>query len=133
MRTTTGILTTLFYITPKRGLLYVTDVAHTQTKAVPSRKFEHLSCFLPGLLALGVHTLPPSAFRLPDGLPANVTEELSHHNLRELHMMAAEGLAESCWLMYADEPSGLGPEVTLMRQGMWLRVGISAASLLSPS
>ena len=122
MKTTTRILTSLMYTTPKRSLLYVTDVAHLSTKSpVPTRRFEHLSCFLPGLLALGVHTLPESAFRLPKGLPRDVTWELNHYNLRDLHMMAATGLAESCWLMYADEPTGLGPEEVMMRQGItWL-------------
>ena len=41
-----------------------------------SHEFEHLSCFLPGLLALGVYTLP----------------ELSHRD-KDLHMWAARGLA----------------------------------------
>jgi len=31
----------------------------------------------------------------------------------QLHMWAAEGLAYSCWLMYADQESGLGPEEVL--------------------
>lgn len=124
IRTTTRILTTLLYTTPKRGLLYVTDTFHSKTTPSPSRKFEHLSCFLPGLLALGVHTLPPEAFQLPPSVLSDmdISDELSHYDLRELHILAAEGLAESCWLMYADQPSGLGPEEALMRQGItWMK------------
>lgn len=38
-----------------------------------------------------------------------------------MHMLAAEGIAESCWILYADQPSGLGPEEAIMRQGItWL-------------
>ncbi|KAJ7173562.1 glycoside hydrolase [Mycena filopes] len=83
-----SIIDTLLYVTPKRGLLYVTDV----NSGAPSFKFEHLSCFLPGMLALGVHTLdlPPKT--------------------RELHAWAAEGIATTCWLTYADSATGLGPD-----------------------
>lgn len=54
-------------------MLYVTDISFGE----PTYKFEHLSCFLPGLLALGVHTL-----------------ELSPRDL-ERHSWAAEGLGTS--------------------------------------
>ncbi len=37
-------------------------------------------------------------------------------------MLAATGLAESCWLMYADQPTGLGPDEVLMQQGeLWIK------------
>lgn len=59
-----------------------------------SGKLEHLTCFLPGLLALGVYTLH------------------EHLTLRQrrTHMYAAEGLAQTCWLLSADSPSGLAPD-----------------------
>jgi mannosyl-oligosaccharide alpha-1,2-mannosidase len=60
-----------------------------------SGKLEHLSCFLPGLLALGVHTLPE------DVLPVHE---------RQRHLWVAEGLAHTCWLTYADFGTGLGPD-----------------------
>ncbi len=66
----------------------MTDAA----RGSPSHKFEHLSCFLPGMLALGVHTLPLS--------PRD----------RELHQWAAHGLAYTCWLTYAESETGLGPD-----------------------
>ena len=65
-----------------------------------SHTLEHLSCFLPGLLALGVHTIPETFL--------NGTE-------RELHSWAAEGLAETCWATYADTPSGLGADEVSMK------------------
>lgn len=40
---------------------------------------------------------------------------LSRYNLKELHMWAAEGIAQTCYLTYADSATGLGPdEVTIM-------------------
>ncbi|KAJ3501629.1 hypothetical protein NMY22_g18861 [Coprinellus aureogranulatus] len=61
LRTTSYILTNLLYLSPKRGLLYATDAANPSSDnptGKPSHTHEHLSCFLPGLLALGMHTLP---------------------------------------------------------------------------
>jgi len=106
----------LLFLSPVRNILYVTDIygvpSQTSFKpsgsdderpsaVVPSRKFEHLSCFLPGLLALGAHTLRKDADIASD--PTMMAE-------LDLQMMAAKGLARSCWLMYADQPSGLAPE-----------------------
>ncbi|CAL1715499.1 unnamed protein product [Somion occarium] len=92
LRVVNSILKHLLYVSPNRNLLYVTDVDH----GVPSHTFEHLSCFLPGLLTLGAHTLPLS--------PRD----------RQLHSWAAQGLAYTCWLIYADHPSGLAPDEVVM-------------------
>ena len=48
----------------------------------------------------------------------NDTDIFSKYDLRTLHTLAAEGLAESCWALYDDQPSGLGPEQAIMRQGI---------------
>ncbi|THG95752.1 hypothetical protein EW026_g5958 [Hermanssonia centrifuga] len=100
-----AILKNLLYLTPNRKLLYVTDT----NDGVPSHTFEHLSCFLPGLLALGAHNLPLS------------------HDDKQLHMWAAQGLAYTCWITYADHISGLGPDEMIMdswpsdpHKGRWL-------------
>ncbi|OCH87824.1 seven-hairpin glycosidase [Obba rivulosa] len=108
MRASSSILKELLFLTPNRNLLYVTDT----TGGRPSHTFEHLSCFLPGLLALGAHTLPLA------------------ERERELHLWAAEGLAYTCWVTYADQASGLGPDEVVMhaiprsaenpRAGRWL-------------
>ncbi|KXN86576.1 Endoplasmic reticulum mannosyl-oligosaccharide 1,2-alpha-mannosidase [Leucoagaricus sp. SymC.cos] len=87
-----GVINNLLYITPNRHLLYVTDT----TSGITTHKLEHLSCFFPGLLALGVDS--PS-----------YTE-----TQKQLHQWAAEGLAETCWLMYADQKTGLSPEEVRM-------------------
>jgi len=67
-----------------------------------THRLEHLSCSLPGLLALGVHTL---------GISLPLRE-------RELHLWAAQGLAYTCWMTYRDQSSGLGPEEVQMEA--WL-------------
>ena len=100
-----AILKHLLYLTPNRNLLYVTDATDDR----PSHMFEHLSCFLPGLLALGASSLP-----LPEAD-------------QQLHMWAARGLAYTCWTTYADHATGLGPDVMVMsawpedeHNGRWL-------------
>ena len=104
------------YVTPNREMLYVTE--GNGPKHVPSHTFEHLACFFPGLLALGAHLLPLNLSAVdPAGLNPDAQRAyrlLEHYDLRELHMAAAEGLATSCWLMYADMPTGLGPEIAMM-------------------
>ncbi|TFK74956.1 seven-hairpin glycosidase [Pluteus cervinus] len=94
-----GILNNLLYLTPTRQLLYATDIQFDKA----SHMFEHLSCFLPGLLALGVHTLSSST---------SATEHvLFTERDKKMHMWAAEGLAHTCWTTYADQESGLGPDI----------------------
>jgi mannosyl-oligosaccharide alpha-1,2-mannosidase len=56
-------------------------------KAVFSQ--DHLTCYLPGTLALGVH----------NGLPQE-------------HMQLAEDLMMTCYQMYAQQPTFLAPEIT---------------------
>jgi hypothetical protein len=127
LRGSTHILTRLLYLTPNRHLLYATNARKTSKVANdwPTHEFEHLSCFLPGLLALGAHSLPldtlgPTLKSLPKNHDYGSAQEgytiLSRFSsLKEMHMIAAEGLAMTCWLSYADQPTGLGPEI--MRMG----------------
>ena len=76
--------------------------------------FEHLSCFFPGLLALGAHALPEDAF--------------SSLHERNLHKAVARGIAHTCYLTYADMPTGLGADEVVMESsvegrlhpGQWL-------------
>ncbi|SJL03943.1 uncharacterized protein ARMOST_07300 [Armillaria ostoyae] len=129
IRATTHIITNLMYISPTRHLLYVTDTTTPthEARGTPTHIFEHLSCFLPGLFALGAHTLPLDDL---DSMGVNFMDlaekgnfghagdgyrRLSSYNLKELHMWAAEGLAQTCWLTYADMRTGLGPDETHMR------------------
>ncbi|KAE9399903.1 glycoside hydrolase family 47 protein [Gymnopus androsaceus JB14] len=128
LRATTHIITNLLFLSPKRHLLYVTDtvLSTEEHRARPSHIFEHLSCFLPGLLALGAHTLPLDdlaslGINLEDlgnesifGYAGKGYKLLAGYNLKTLHMWAAEGLAQTCWLSYADMPTGLGPDEMLV-------------------
>ena len=89
-----GALDNLMYLSGTRNLLYVTDVKGP--RGTPSYKLEHLSCFFGGLLALGVETLTGTGdLPLADA---------------ELHRWAAEGLTTTCYLAYAETPSGVGAE-----------------------
>lgn len=75
-----GIIENLLYLSPTRRLLYVTDSTVSGRK--PSNKLEHLSCFLPGVIALGVKYIDQ-----------NDLEDAE----RKVWSWAAEGLARTCW------------------------------------
>jgi mannosyl-oligosaccharide alpha-1,2-mannosidase len=119
LRAAFGAISNLVFLTPKRQLLYVTDIRDSLITGV----FEHLSCFFPGLLALGAHILPASAF--------------SSLHERALHQAVARGIAHTCYLTYADMLTGLGADEVMMESfiegrfdlGRWLgRVDISQKS-----
>lgn len=123
IQATTRILTNLFYVSPTRHLLYVTDTL--KNGRTPTHTLEHLSCFLPGLLALGAHTLPLDNLASMginlDDLAKDLNAEfkadyarLGLYNLKDIHLWAAEGLAQTCFLTYADQQSHLGPEEVVM-------------------
>lgn len=104
-KATSGVIRNLLYLSPTRNLLYLSDLENGQLTG----KFEHLACFFPGLLALGASTL-------------NLAD-----SERQLYLWAAEGLGHSCWIMYADQASGLGPELAIMdrwpgdwKEGRWI-------------
>ncbi|KAI0281883.1 glycoside hydrolase [Russula brevipes] len=94
LRSANAILENLTYISPKRNLLYVTDAFVDSDGTIdPTHVFEHLTCFLPGVLALGAATLP---------------------DVPRTHLWAARGLANTCWMLYADSPTGLSPDEVVM-------------------
>ncbi|KAF6752065.1 mannosyl-oligosaccharide 1,2-alpha-mannosidase [Ephemerocybe angulata] len=96
-----GIINKLLFLTPTRQLLFVTDI--TGSSESPANQMEHLSCYLPGVIALGAHSLD---------LPAAVKQK---------HEWAAEGLAYTCWVMYADQKSHLGPDnARMVNAGKWV-------------
>ncbi|KAG8877986.1 hypothetical protein FRB97_002872 [Tulasnella sp. 331] len=111
-----GIIENLLYISPTRNLLYVTD-SRAGTGRRPSNKLEHLSCFLPGVIALGVKYLP-------------IDIELGYDaEKKKLWGWAAEGLGRTCWMTYADQVSGLGPDEVMFKawsddpsqtRGLWI-------------
>jgi hypothetical protein len=128
LRFTSHVFKNLMFISPNRQLLYVTDSNLYRGGNRNTHHFEHLSCFLPGLFALGAHTLPLNNLQdvglnftelATDLLPEHKMgyEELASFNLADLHLWAAEGLAQTCYLTYADQPTGLGPDIVTMRSG----------------
>jgi mannosyl-oligosaccharide alpha-1,2-mannosidase len=114
MKAMDGIINHLLYLSKDRNLLYVTDLGAWGT---PSGDMEHLSCFLPGLLALGARLLDPeypwldrfsSRIRPRSPLPSDADDLRAK---LDLHMRAAVGLAHTCWVMYDEMPTGIGPEI----------------------
>ncbi|XP_069871232.1 endoplasmic reticulum mannosyl-oligosaccharide 1,2-alpha-mannosidase [Dipodomys merriami] len=79
-----GIKTHLLRHSQPRKLTFVGELAHGRFSA----KMDHLVCFLPGTLALGVH----------HGLPGN-------------HMELAQALMETCYQMNRQMETGLSPEI----------------------
>ncbi|KAI9453039.1 seven-hairpin glycosidase [Lactarius psammicola] len=109
LRSVNVILDRLTYLTPSRNLLYITDATVGLHGAFyPSHRFEHLTCFLPGVLALGAVTLP---------------------DVPQRHMWAARALAHTCWMLYADSPSGLAPDQVVMHAALGLAPSSPLGSL----
>ncbi|XP_069333237.1 LOW QUALITY PROTEIN: endoplasmic reticulum mannosyl-oligosaccharide 1,2-alpha-mannosidase [Eulemur rufifrons] len=79
-----GIKTHLLQRSEPSKLIFVGELAHGRF----STKMDHLVCFLPGTLALGVH----------HGLPAD-------------HMQLAQELMETCYQMNHQMETGLSPEI----------------------
>ena len=92
LRSANAIIENMLYISPRRKLLYVTDV--NRFSLTPVGDLQHLSCFLAGLFALGAATIP---------------------DIDPRHAWAAEGLAHTCWITYADTATGLGPEIVIFQ------------------
>ena len=105
IKSATGIINNLIYQTPTRGLLYAGDISRGSL----DHRLEHLSCYLPGILALGAHILPDT-----DTTTTTTTEEEEEEILppkqKQIHKWAAHGLAYTCAVSYADQKSGLGPD-----------------------
>lgn len=81
--------------------MYATDLKNGR----PTHAYEHLTCFLPGMLALGAHTVDMDP------------------EVKKRHEWAAKGLAYTCYVSYVDQTSGLGPDVLLMVKGRkWVDV-----------
>ena len=65
--------------------------------------------------------------KLSEGMDANSSRGykiLAEYDLRQLHMWAADGLTETCYLTYADQISGVGPDELWMAAeaggGTWI-------------
>lgn len=86
MEAVEGIISKLVKVTPNRKLVFVGELKAGSYEFSP--KMDHLTCYLSGTLALGVYY----------GMP-------------ESHMRLAEQLINTCYYMYADQPTFLSPEI----------------------
>jgi hypothetical protein len=119
MKAMDGIINRLLYLSPDRNLLYVTDLGNWGT---PSGNMEHLSCYLPGVFALGAKLLDPD-YPWPDNSSSRIrarapTPSNTLRSKLDLYMRIAKGLAYTCWVMYDDMPSGIGPESVHFQYGL---------------
>jgi len=73
------------------GLAYLADFNGTHAATT----MHHLTCFVPGMLALGAVT----------AVPGSVGAERAEQDMQ----LAAE-LMETCWLMFHKQPTGLSPD-----------------------
>ncbi|KAL4066003.1 glycoside hydrolase family 47 protein [Scleroderma yunnanense] len=129
IKMTTYVINNLLFISPQRHLVYVTDmVTYKFDDTRVSHKFEHLSCFFPGLLALGAKRLPLDKLEslginmaelAKDLLPKDRQgyEALAEFNLADLHIWVAKAIAQTCYITYADQPTGLGPDTISILSG----------------
>lgn len=81
----------LVFLSRSRHLMYMTELRAGK----PTGNFQHLTCFFPGLLALTIQVVPDTAYM---------------DNEKEVFEYVAEGLANTCYILYADSLTGLGPE-----------------------
>lgn len=82
-----GVQKHLARYTPRQKLLFVGELVTGGKDFKP--KMDHLTCYLPGTMALGVHY----------GLP-------------QKHMDFASELLNTCYRTYVDQPTGLAAEIT---------------------
>ncbi|KAI0035311.1 glycoside hydrolase [Vararia minispora EC-137] len=127
LRLTTHIMTRLMWITPTRNILFPLSTVGLPPSETSNRMFEHLACFLPGLFALGVETLPLDnlhtvgidflslASDLAPSFEASY-ETLLNYKLSDLHRWAADGMTEACAVLYHDMSTGLAPDSAQMDQ-----------------
>ncbi|BDA46113.1 Mannosyl-oligosaccharide 1,2-alpha-mannosidase IA [Coccomyxa sp. Obi] len=83
------MLRKLLFKNEESGYTYVAEFARVD---VVKHKMDHLSCFIPAMLALGAHAGAVTGAKADKYL--QVAEELTH----------------TCWQMYHQMPSGLAPE-----------------------
>ena len=82
------------------------------------KKMDHLVCFVPGMLALGL-------INAPEGMGDPI------EGRREKYLNAAEGIAEFCYRMYENQPTGLAPEFVKIVDGHDMQPG-APHNLLRP-
>eukprot|EP01061_Rhynchopus_euleeides_P047704 TRINITY_DN9727_c0_g1_i1.p1 TRINITY_DN9727_c0_g1~~TRINITY_DN9727_c0_g1_i1.p1 ORF type:complete len:693 (+),score=232.95 TRINITY_DN9727_c0_g1_i1:314-2392(+) len=97
-----GIVTLLLKKSYPSGQAYVAELKNRDPSGV-ANKMDHLACFTGGMLAMGASKLGSPIIK--DGVPP---EELLKH---------AEDLAETCYLMYKQQPTGISPEVVYFHGG----------------
>lgn len=117
-----GIKKHLVKRTATEHLLYIAEQINDRS----SPKMDHLVCFLPGVLALGVHHGLPSDHmeiaevrlaRSPPPCPAMEQQNRSRLAPLSLPPQFVQELMSTCYQMYERQPTKLAPEIVHFDQG----------------
>lgn len=105
-----GLHNTILQRSAPSGYMYL-PTYHSST--LIEHRYEHLTCFVPGLLALGVKARLRSSTN-SEGV-ISLSDEDRKRNERDLRV--AKGLLFTCMQMYLLQPTGLSPELVEFRSG----------------
>ena len=97
-----GIVSHMLKKSYPSGQAYVAELKNRDVGGT-SNKMDHLACFTGGMFALGVSKMGNPT--VENGVPSD--DLLSH----------AEALADTCYLMYKQQPTGIAPEVVFFHGG----------------
>lgn len=97
--------------TSQEGHVYLAVAHHKRI----DHTMEHLACFVPGMLALGV-----------------MENAVVDSAKQKQYLKTAEGIAETCWHMYDRQVTGLSPEQVQFVGKMTVEKGKHGANLLRP-
>jgi mannosyl-oligosaccharide alpha-1,2-mannosidase len=90
-------------------LLFPAEIYNNQKQ----NKFGHLTCFVPGMLALGVDQLTDQEI---EAQSQGFTEEEKKYISRENMLNVAISLLETCVYLYQIQPTKLAPDIVLFEE-----------------
>jgi hypothetical protein len=88
----------------KQKSLYYLQELHSGS---PDSKFEHLTCFVPGMLALGVRQLTEEEIEQQS---QSFSPEDRQYIKPSTMLKVAKQLLETCVYLYESQPTGIGPD-----------------------
>ncbi|AET39944.1 mannosyl-oligosaccharide 1,2-alpha-mannosidase Ecym_5170 [Eremothecium cymbalariae DBVPG len=100
-----GVSKHLLFASVPNNLLFIA-AKENGLNGLPSSKMDHLLCFIGSMYAM----------RATDGLTYQVASRQKWWDTNRINYWnLAEGLTETCYMMYHEVPSGLAPEIAVFR------------------